>query len=97
MASMSASAPAILNCGKRKRKGFDSSAEALWKFSPFGRFAPKEERIGWRTTKRSSDSSALFILEAHRACLQDFTKRKPIAWFSSGTNSTFYGVQIEPA
>lgn len=64
------------------------------------------EKFGaeWRPLANNPDTKALPSTEdlgqrweAHRASLPDFTKREPIAWFSSGVNSLFYGVQIEPA
>lgn len=33
----------------------------------------------------------------HDAMLPDYTKREPVAWFVSGANASFYGVQIKPA
>lgn len=51
---------------------------------PDTRMLPSTEALGQRW-------------EAHRARLPDFTEREPVAWFSSGANPSFYGVQIEPA
>jgi hypothetical protein len=35
-------------------------------------------------------------LEAHKPGLPNYCQREPVGWFSSGSNSAFYGVQVHP-
>ena len=47
---------------------------------------------------KNKDSAEVKSIEAewteHRSLLPDFTKRSPVAWFCSGDNSRFYGVEL---
>jgi hypothetical protein len=70
------------------------------------RWSEVHEEIGdkWRllandpATEHSPELATLTeAWEQHRAALPDFTERPPIAWFLSGANPSFYGVQITQA
>ncbi|WP_265593665.1 hypothetical protein [Verrucomicrobium sp. BvORR034] len=69
-------------------------------------WSEKNEAIGnkWRSIANDparKQSPELPVLSAewekHRSSLPDFTQRPPIAWFCSGANSSFYGVELTQA
>jgi hypothetical protein len=63
------------------------------------RFRSEWMPLGNNPTTKDSPAAAAIAAEwkAHEGRLPDYTGHKPVAWFVSGANDDFYGVQVEKA